>query len=78
MSYHIFSNTQLQQEVDKLKAGGFGNGPPNTKEADDLREQLKAAGDEKMLLLLQMNSNKGNQSDAGLKQVSHSRVMRKG
>jgi len=70
VSYHIFSNNQLQQEVDKLKAGGTPSGPTtSTKEMEKLRKELKEAADEKLVLMQQMKA-KSEKQELALKQAN--------
>merc|ERR1712225_169520 len=57
VSYHIFSNTQLQKEVDKLKAGrgSLGGGQEALhKEIESLRKELNEAAEEKTVLIHQI------------------------
>jgi len=73
VSYHIFSNTQLQQEVDKLKKGE-GNEAPSTPgkkgegEMEKLKKQLKDANDQNTILVNQIT--KGGKDSIALKQVT--------
>ena len=73
VSYHIFSNTQLQQEVDKLKnSTDVAPSQPVKRtgdgELEKLKKQLKDANDQNIILVNQIS--KGGKNEAALKQVT--------